>query len=396
MKRQLIYGLFLYGLLVSMVCLSLMGCPHQPPMGRNGSLPVTSSHCSDIEKAIDLRDRIDTLDNLVLAFNERCYETVIVYGTKAQTEYRYKTYSILRETGNIFVPDGVLTDYTLESYERGYLSFLLSASYYRLHKGEDTEVELRRLDHELFTELYNFGEDPVNILLSAVLWEKLGEMNESRVDWNRLQGQKELKNENDEQIRKFATNRLNAIDTAQAVHSDWKFYAVGHFPEIGWNIKFVKTNNGYFSVWAKQPFLPDCASDTGIRISTQSWFEKIAMRHNNRYHPLLNLQSWIRLPLGIVYSIIPLTTGAAIVVSGCAADAYAHGNGSLCNVSIKGGVAVMKESSTVLEGTIQPDLRHWENVPSSFLLTTSDNLAQERCYLNLPADFKNQTFRILD
>ena len=392
MKQRIKYGLILYGLPASLACLLLMGCQHPQPIGLHQPDP---SHCNGIESAIDLRERINTLNNLSHAFYDQCYETVIKYGAKAQTAYRHKTYSALKEAGSIFVPDGTLIDYTLESYERGFLSFLLSASYYQLHRIDDSMVELRRLDHEIFTELYNYGEDSVNILLSAVLWEKLGEASEARVDWNRLQGQKELQKQVDEPIRTFASKRMGRIDAAENIRSDWKIFAVGRFPDIEWNLKFIDSENGYFSVTARQDFIPGCASDTGLSISTQSWFGKIAMRHNNGYHPLLNAQSWIRLPFGIAYSIIPLAAGAGIAVGGCVADAYAQGSGYICNASVKGGVAVMKQSPKVLKGTVHPDLRHWENLPSSFLLTTADDPSQEKCFLNLPDSDKSRTVKIL-
>jgi hypothetical protein len=379
----------------------LIGCAHQNDVGEYRPHPSNPSHCKGIEEAIDLRDRIDTLNNISHAFDDRCYETVIKYGTRAQTEYRYKTFSMMKEAGSLFVPDGVLTDYTLESYERGFLTFLLSAGYYQLHKPADARVELRRLDNELFARIYNFGEDPVNILLSAAMWEKLGETGEARVDWSQLQNRKEprkdTRTETKEPIRIFASNRVDAIDSGQNIRSDWKLYAIGQFPDVEWEIKFISSSDGYFSVTAHPPFLPDCASDTGVRISTLSWFHKIAIRHSNDYHPLLNFQSWIRLPFGLVYSIVPLTAGAGIAVGGCVLDAYGHGNGSFCEISIKGGVAMMQESPKVLKGTVQPDLRHWEYLPSSFLLTTADDLNDEKCFAGLPDGLrKRETFKILE
>ncbi|MDE3051275.1 MAG: hypothetical protein KGJ48_15415, partial [Nitrospirota bacterium] len=142
--------------------------------------------CSEIERQINFSDRIDTLNRLADAFAERCYDTVIVHGQKARSEYRHKIFSLMKETGNVFIPEGSFIDYVLESYERGYLSLLLAASYVNVQKPEEAKVELRQLDHELFTPLYNYGEDPVNLLLSAVLWEQVGDVNEARVDWLRL------------------------------------------------------------------------------------------------------------------------------------------------------------------------------------------------------------------
>ena len=65
------------------------------------------------------------------AFELGCYETVLTYGTQAQSDYRYKTFSVLKETSNIFLPDGTFIDYVLESYERGFLTVLLAARWRR-------------------------------------------------------------------------------------------------------------------------------------------------------------------------------------------------------------------------------------------------------------------------
>ena len=81
--------------------------------------------CPELEAQIDLLDRIDTLRHISQAFSAGCDETVITYGTQAQAEYKYKTFSVLKETSNIFLPDGTLIDYVLESYERGFLTVLL-------------------------------------------------------------------------------------------------------------------------------------------------------------------------------------------------------------------------------------------------------------------------------
>ena len=86
--------------------------------------------CVELANQITLSDRILTLNLLSDAFSQGCYGTVIDYGAKAHSAFRHKTFSVLKETASMFIPDGTLTDYVLESYERGYLSFLLSASYW--------------------------------------------------------------------------------------------------------------------------------------------------------------------------------------------------------------------------------------------------------------------------
>jgi hypothetical protein len=132
-----------------------------------------------------------------------------------------------------------------------------------------------------------------------------------------------------------------------------------------------------------------------VRISTHSWFQKIAVRHDSGYHPLLHAQSWLRLPVGVVYSIITFSAGAGIMVGGCFVDMAAKGDGSLCKVSIQGGMAVMQESPHVLRYALRPDLRHWDTVPSNFLFTLAPDLKDEPCWRNVPAQYQRQTNTIL-
>ncbi len=89
-------------LLVLLACFAWEGC--QLSSQTSGQHPQlgTPMPCDQIEARIDLRDRIETLRDLAHAFYNGCHETVMTYGTKAQTEYRYKTFSLLKEASNIF------------------------------------------------------------------------------------------------------------------------------------------------------------------------------------------------------------------------------------------------------------------------------------------------------
>ena len=333
---------------------------------------------------MDLSRQIETLNLLADAFSQTCYDVVITYGARAQTAYRHKTYSITKETTGIFLPEGALTAYVLESYERGYLTVLLADSYLRAKKPDDAKVELRRLDQELFAPIYNYGEDPVNLLLSAVLWEQLGDPGEARVDWLRLRDQVGALQGLEPDIRSFAERQLTRIDRGEAVQPAWQIYGLGTLPGVEWDLKFTGSSNGYFRVRPKAGFLPACASDTGLRIPTQRWFEKIAVRHSHAYHPLLNVQSWIRLPIGIVYSLVPVAAGAGVAVGGCVTDAAGKGNGQLCELSIRGGIALMRQAPKVLKGALEPDFRHWEHMPSAFVVTRASHLREEPCARDLP------------
>jgi len=336
-----------------------------------------------MERQIDLSDRIDTLNRLADAFERRCYETVIVHGEKARSAFRHKTFSVLKETTNVFIPEGSFIDYVLESYERGYLSLLLAASYANVEKLEEAKVELRQLDHELFTPLYNYGEDPVNLLLSAVLWERAGEVHEARVDWLRLRDLDVMGKGQQDAVREFAGRQVAWIDGGQGGSEPWHVYGIGRFPELTWELEFFGSTSGYFSVKANGEFLSACRSDTGVRLSTKSWFEKVAIRHSHGYHPLLNVQAWIRLPFGLTYSLVPLAAGAGVMVGGCILDAAGKGSGALCRLSVVGGAALMRTAPAVMEGALRPDLRHWEHVPAAFVVTRASTPELEPCLAKL-------------
>jgi len=353
--------------------MSLAGCQ------AGGGKILQGLPCSEIERQINFSDRIGTLNRLADAFAGQCYDLVIVQGEKARLEFRHKTFSLMKETSNIFVPEGSFIDYVMESYERGYLSLLLAASYAHVQKPEEAKVELRQLDHELFTPLSNYGEDPVNLLLSAVLWERVGEVNDARVDWLRLRDLDVMWKRRQDAVRLFAGQQVSRIDEGQAPSEPWHVYGVDRFPELSWDLQFFGSANGYFSVTADKEFPRACQSDTGVRLSTQSWFEKVAIRHSHGYHPLLNVQAWIRLPIGLTYSLVPLAAGAGVMVGGCVLDAAAKGSGGLCQLSVIGGIALMSTAPDVLEGALQPDLRHWEHVPAAFVVTRAATPELEPC-----------------
>ena len=343
------------------------------------------SQCGLFGKQLDWSHRIKVLNHLSLAFTQGCDQAIIQYAGKAQEEFRHKTFSVSQETASVFLSDGALTEYVLESYERTYLSVLLAASYLRIGHPEEAKVELRRLDHELFAPLYNFGEDPVNVLLSAVLWEVLGEPGDARTDWYRvaepLSSGLLVVNPI---LKAFAREQVARLDQGTHGPLAWQVFGVGRFPEVDWELKFFGGKDGYFAIKPKSSFQPICVSETGIRIPTESWFDKIAHRHDQAYHPLLNIQSWIRLPIGVIYGLVPFSLGAGVAVGGCAGAASLGGRGSgdLCALSILGGAHLMGVAPTVFQNTIRPDLRHWDLVPAAFVITRAPDLESESCSTN--------------
>ena len=343
------------------------------------------SQCGLFGEQLDWSHRIKVLNQLSLAFTLGCDQAIIQYAGRAQEEFRHKTFSVSQETASVFLSDGALTEYVLESYERAYLSVLLAASYRRTGHPEEAKVELRRLDHELFAPLYNFGEDPVNVLLSAVLWEVLGEPGDARTDWYRvaepLSSGLLVVNP---VLQAFAREQVARLDQGIKNPLAWQVFGLGRFPEVDWELKFFGSKDGYFSIKPKSSFQPVCVSETGIRISTESWFVKITHRHDQAYHPLLNIQSWIRLPIGVIYGLVPFSLGAGVAVGGCAGAASLGGRGSgdLCALSILGGAQLMGVAPTVFQNTVRPDLRHWDLVPAAFVITKAPDLETESCSTN--------------
>ena len=60
-------------------------------------------------------------------------------------------------------------------------------------------------------------------------------------------------------------------------------------------------------------------------------------------------------------------------------DVAANGKGSLCELSVIGGIAMMRTAPAVMEGALQPDLRHWEHVPAAFVVTRASKPELEPC-----------------
>ena len=340
------------------------------------------SQCGLFGEQLDWTHRINVLNQLSLAFTGGCDQAVIQYAGRAQEDFRHKTFSVSREMASVFLSDGAITEYVLESYERAYLSVLLAASYLRAKKPEEAKVELRRLDHELFAPLYNFGEDPVNLVLSAVLWEILGVPGDARTDWYRVADPASSSLlAVDPVLQAFAREQVARLDQGGGPSLPWQVFGLGRFPGIDWELKLFGAKHGYYVIKPQPPFQPTCLSETGIRISTESWFAKIAHRHDQAYHPFLNIQSWIRLPIGVVYGLVPFSLGAGVAVGGCAGAATLGGRGSgdLCALSILGGAQLMGVAPTVFQNTVRPDLRHWDLVPAAFVITTAAELESESC-----------------
>ena len=71
--------------------------------------------------------------------------------------------------------------------------------------------------------------------------------------------------------------------------------------------------------------------------------------------------------MGLTVGAVGVASGVAVGVAGCAAGIYLK-TGELCTVSIQGAAYTIQKTGNLVEYTMGPDLRHWENVPKAFYI----------------------------
>lgn len=350
-------------------------------------VPVTTKGnpvCGNLARKIPARKAEATLDRVSHLFESKCFAETIALGRWIRSHFREKSYSITAETLSIFVPEESASDYTLESYERTYLAILMAAAHLSIGEREAAAVELRRSYSESQAILYNFGEDPVNALLVASLWDNLGEAGSARPFWMKVQeSQAELA-----PLHSFAKEQIARIDSSRPLAQPWNIVLVNRLPILDWKIRLASSESGYYELAPKTEFPNQCRSRSGAVLPTEPWVKKIGRRYAKDYHPLLNLKSWVRLPIGVAYGVTTFGLGLGIVVGGCAADFYAEAEGNLCEVAAEGGGALMGASGDVMDYALQPDLRRWRNVPAAVLVTAANKTSDEICWQEMSLEHR--------
>lgn len=357
-----------FSLLVFCAC---VGAPKSPPR--------TAGTCKvdmDLLKGSDAVTVLNTFSDLLEA---QCPKQAIEVGNWIRATYREKSYSITHEVASILIPEESIDEYVMESFERAYLSFLMASAYLNLGKPDDAAIELRQGYHEGRALLYNYGDDPVNSLLAAVLWNNLGSSDDARPFWKRLSEQAA----DEDPARTFALDRLHEIDSGTKLNSRWRIVTLGRMPKLDWSIDFRKGASGYYHIAPLEELPKDCHSANGILLNTSSWIAKIGTRYASDYHPLLHLKSWVRFPVGIAYGVGTAAAGASVAVGGCALDLKASGNGDLCREAMRGGGYLMSKSGDAMSYAVKPDLRHWEQVPAAILITRAPTNESESCFTSI-------------
>lgn len=340
---------------------------------------------------MDWDDAISSLNKISQFYDRNCFRDVIDQVQMARAKLTHKNYSISKEALEFLIPAGKVTDYVLESYERGYLGFLAAAAHFQLGNNERLLPELNKIYNEETALTYNHGRDPVNALIQAALWDDINRPGFSaRPFWTWLNKQNNV----DLTVRDFAREQIKRIDSkskSTQVSKRWNIYALGKFPELDWEMKLLDAEHGYIKIYPKQAFPNACVSDGGLLLPTKTWFDKISIRHAHSYHPLINIKSWVRLPIGIFFGITTYTTGASIAVGGCVLDAQTKSEGHLCQLSILGGKAVMDLSPGITNYILEPDMRHWQDLPAALLVVPAGttDIQSHRCLKN----YKDQTLK---
>lgn len=350
---------------LSFLALGMVACATQTPLSPMSQ--YTSETCRDVyEKSIHMSSN-EQLDQVSDLFNRSCYSEVISFGNFLRKYRRDKFYNVTAEALEVFTPEGSMTDYVMESHERGYLTLLMALSYLHLGKENAALVELRRGADEQRAELYNYGQDPILNLLMAAVWDRF-DSSMSRPYWKFLS---ELGTDF-EVLSQFARNRLVKIDLHPGEKVLWSIDGMGTLPELDWSTDFIMRKQGPYRIEAKSQFPEACASETSLLMPTNSWLKKIAMKYKSEYHPWMYAKSLARLPVGLGYGVVGVTSGAVVGLGGCGLSAKAGSNGSdeLCRASLYLAGWMISKTGDLVSYTLKPDLRHWKKMPSAIFLSS--------------------------
>jgi len=333
----------------------------------------TSVKCETAFHAASIQKSDQQLDQLTELFTQSCFQEVISLGDHLRKFHRDKFYHLTSEAMEIVTPEGTFTEYVMESYERGYLTILISLAYLHLHQEDKALVELRRGSQEQRAEIYNHGEDPILNLLMAALWDRF-DPSMSRPYWKYLSEFGTAGNN----LAGFALARLNSIDQSPGQKIIWNMEGFGYLPELSWQSDFLSQKKGPYKITAASSFPEICASENSLLVPTRVWVDKIALKYKSDYHPFLYAKSLARVPFGLGYGLLGVTTGVAIGVGGCGLASYLHSD-DLCKASAEAGFQVIKESGDIVEYTLKPDLRHWKKMPLAIYLTTNPDGTANSC-----------------
>lgn len=324
-------------------------------------------HCRHKFFNVDLTNAPEALNQISELYRLQCENEVVQIGSQLRKISYDKMYFVSGEMTELFTPEGSQTPYTLEAHERSYLNLMIASSYLRLGDFERAEIELRRVYFESLARTYNHGEDVVTTIIQASLWEKLNKADYAEPLWRRAL---EIAGNNSE-LKPFLLGRIESYDQGKKIQP-LDIYGYDSFPPIEWSLNFLNDKGSYYSLQAPGGFPPLCADQNVMVVSTKDWFEKLKNRYESNYHPLLNVKSWVRLPVSAAYGLGAGVLGVGVGFGGCVLEGYlgngSHLGGELCQMAVQAGAQVAAVGPRLIDYTLKPDLRHWESVPRAILV----------------------------
>lgn len=343
-----------------------MGCATEP------EAPEPKRYaCDGNYYVVDFVKADRALDTLSQFFEKRCFQNAIEVGLSIRQLHRDKTYHMTAELGEILVPEGTLTTYVLESYERIYLSILLAASFDGIHDRENAEIELRRAYEESVALIYNQGVDSTTLALQAALWENFGHFDWSEPLWRKAL---EVDGKDDSELRQFIERRLSLYDNGKKIQP-MSIYSIGEMPDVEWQTKIASGNT--YEVKSARPFFNTCSADGELVISSESWMKQFSNRYKN--HPVMTYKAVARMPVGLAYGTTLAAAGVGLFAGCIYVAASAHANDAqICSNVFEVSAGLFNVAGRVTDYMVRPDLRRWRRVPMGFYFTESSQASKDK------------------
>lgn len=318
--------------------------------------------CQQLEKETAKLSAKKRLEGIYPLFSKACYQQVLSIGKSIQGEIRDKTYSITKESSELILYEGTVKKYVLESYERTHLAYIMALSYFEMGDLDNTKVQLRFANDEMLAQTYNTGEDELNLLLMADLWERLGSPDEALPNYRKILTFQNLGSA----LTSFVQAKISTLESknySKKKSPQLHIYAVGDFPNIIYN----GGTSPFYEKYSMGYPLKNCQSQTGFLFNTHDWIRQISLRGHD---DVSTYKKAVRTPFVILYTGTILAAGiyASILIAPSSAE-----GATLLTIATLG-----LASRTFINGSA-PDMHYWSELPSGFIITTQDDLDKEPC-----------------
>ncbi|HRO68362.1 MAG TPA: hypothetical protein PL182_12405, partial [Pseudobdellovibrionaceae bacterium] len=355
------------------VLVVLTSCAGRSPK----NLPLmepTSSSCQVSWMSLDEKPVPALLRGVNSLYQEGCDNEVMGLGRLILERSRDKVYSISREASEFFLSDGVSTDYVLEGYERVYLSLLMSMSALRSGRPSLAEMHLRKAGEDQRAQIANPTDDPVLTALQATLWENLGQASNARPYWKRLREKRSASGG----LRAFADAQIKRLDRDKAPTSWIISVSPQRMPAPRWKSTRFSFEGQIYDFQPDRSFVPACEAPAGSAalMATESWFQELRNRHSIDRRPLTMAKGLTRGAIGVTFAATVGAAGVGLAVLGCGSE---RGSQAACEASLKMAFALASLGFTLTESYLEPDVRHWENLPGGFYLSRGTPPAEGAC-----------------